>query len=146
MTLAFAPSFSSVSTATAPRAEGAAQGAPRVLLRLEGAAMLLAGLLAYGHLSGRWGLFALCFLLPDLSMLGYLAGPRAGAALYNAGHSYVGPALLAALGLWAPAPALLCAAALWAAHVGFDRMMGYGLKYPTAFVDTHLGRVGRATA
>lgn len=121
---------------------GAAHGAPLTLLRLEGGAALAGATLAYSAMGGRWGVFAMLFLLPDLSMLGYLAGPRVGAACYNAAHSYLGPALLAALGAALNAHAMLCVAAIWAAHVGFDRLLGYGLKYGTSFGDTHLGRRG----
>jgi hypothetical protein len=85
-------------------------------------------------------MFALFFLVPDLSMLGYLAGRRVGAACYNAGHSYLGPAALCAAGAALNAHGVLLAASIWAAHIGFDRMLGYGLKYGTGFGDTHLGR------
>jgi len=119
-----------------------AQGTPRAILRLEGAVVLGAALLAYAHLGGSWSWFALLFLVPDLSMLGYLAGPGLGAAAYNVGHSHLSPALLAAASVALSAPALLLGAAIWIAHIGFDRMLGYGLKYGTAFGDTHLGRVG----
>jgi hypothetical protein len=126
---------------------GAALGPPagsvRRWLRLEGLAVLAASALAYRHLDASWVRFAVLFLAPDLSMLGYLAGPRAGAALYNAAHSYVGPlvALTAALG--ASRPELVALGLIWTAHIGFDRMLGYGLKLPTGFQDTHLGRIGR---
>jgi len=99
--------------------------------------------MAYRALGGGWAVFALLFLLPDLSMLGYLACRRVGATCYNAAHSYLGPALLAALGATSNAHVLLCVACIWAAHVGFDRLLGYGLKYGTSFGDTHLGRRGR---
>ena len=112
-----------------------------MLLRLEAAALLGAALLAYGWLGAGWGMFAALLLVPDLSLLGYLAGARTGAIVYNAAHSSLGPALLAATGL--VVPAVLPFAAIWLAHVGMDRMLGYGLKYGTAFGDTHLGRVGR---
>ncbi|MBX3276122.1 MAG: DUF4260 domain-containing protein [Sandaracinaceae bacterium] len=127
---------------------GAVRGAPRVLLRLEGAAVLVAASLAYAALGGSWGWFAALFLVPDLSMLGYLAGPRVGAALYDAGHSTLGPAILGALAYATGASALGLVALVWVAHVGFDRALGYGLKYATSFADTHLGRlgVGRARA
>lgn len=121
----------------------AVAGAPRIMLRAEGALVLAAGLLAYRHLGHGWGWFAALFLAPDLSMLGYLAGARVGAATYNAAHWYGAPALLALAGLALGAPALYAGAAIWLAHVGFDRAMGYGLKYSTAFGHTHLGRVGR---
>ena len=122
---------------------GAASGAPLMMLRLEGAVALAGASLAYSAIDGRWGVFAALFLVPDLSMLGYLAGPRVGAACYNAAHSYLGPATLAALGAAMSIHMPLVVACIWAAHVGFDRMLGYGLKYGTSFGDTHLGRRGR---
>jgi hypothetical protein len=104
--------------------------------------VLAASLVAYAQLGRSWPLFLLLFLTPDLSIVGYLAGPRLGAALYNAAHSYVGAsaALLVGMLRWEP---LLAAALIWTAHIGFDRMLGYGLKYPSRFQDTHLGRIGR---
>jgi hypothetical protein len=128
------------------RASGAVSGAPLTLLRLEGAAALAGATVAYHALGGRWAVFAILFLLPDLSMLGYLAGRRVGAACYNAAHSYLGPALLAALGTTSNAHVLLCVACIWAAHVGFDRLLGHGLKYGASFGDTHLGRRGQRDA
>jgi hypothetical protein len=136
----------SVSTLGEGQEAGAASGAPLMILRLEGAAALAGASLAYSAIDGRWGFFAVLFLVPDLSMLGYLAGRRAGAACYNAAHSDVGPALLAALGLTMSTHTALAVACIWAAHVGFDRMLGYGLKYGTSFGDTHLGRRGRRDA
>jgi hypothetical protein len=122
---------------------GAVQGTPRVLLRLEGLAMLVAATAAFGLLGGGWGWFFALFLVPDLSLLGYLAGPRTGAIVYNIGHGYVGPALLAGLGALLGAHVLLAGAAIWSAHIGFDRALGYGLKYGRAFSATHLGTIGR---
>lgn len=124
------------------RATGVA-GGPRLVLRLEGAAALVAACLAYRALGGGWGWFALLFLAPDLSMLGYLAGPRVGAAAYNTAHSYLAAAAVAALAAVLHQPLALLGACILAAHVGFDRLLGYGLKYGTHFHDTHLGRVGR---
>ena len=125
----------------------AVSGAPRVLLRLESLAALAGAIGAYSALHGGWPLFALLFLAPDLSMLGYLAGARIGAACYNSAHSHLGPAVLVVLGLMAHTHLPLEIACIWAAHVGFDRMLGYGLKYGTSFGETHLGRVGgRRTA
>ena len=114
-------------------------GAPRLWLRLEGLAVLLLALLLWARGGHSWGLLALLFLAPDLSFAGYLAGPRVGAAVYNAAHSYLGPIAAAALALLTGRPPVV--ALIWAAHVGFDRMLGYGLKYPTGFADTHLGRL-----
>jgi Domain of unknown function (DUF4260) len=116
----------------------------RTLLRLEGLAVLIAALLAYAQLGAGWGAFALLFLLPDLSLLGFLAGPRVGAAAYNAAHSYLGPVALlaaAALGEW---PVALAAGLIWCAHIGLDRLLGFGLHAASGFGATHLGRIGRA--
>jgi len=89
-----------------------------------------------------WALIVL-FFAPDLGFLGYLAGPRVGAAVYNLLHLYgAGLVLLVWSAFFGP-EALTSLAMLWMAHIGFDRMLGYGLKEPTAFADTHLGRIGR---
>lgn len=128
---------------SADRPCGSAVGGVRRLLRLEGLAVLVAATLAYAATGASWWLYAVLFLAPDLSFLAYLAGPRLGAAGYNAAHSLVGPVLLGLAGYGAEVPLAVAVALTWAAHVGFDRMLGYGLKYATAFADTHLGRIGR---
>lgn len=125
-----------------PDERGAATGGVRALLRLEGLAVLAGAVALYARGGHSWGLFALLFLAPDLTFAAYLAGPRVGAIAYNAAHSYVGPVLAAALALATGRPPVL--ACIWAAHVGFDRMAGYGLKYARGFAATHLGAIGRA--
>ena len=114
---------------------------PAVLLRAEGAAMLAASVALYWLDGGNWWLFALLLLAPDASMLGYLAGPKVGAAVYNAFHSYPLPAALGIFGLLVGAPLAVAIALVWFAHIGMDRTIGYGLKYERGFKDTHLGRV-----
>lgn len=113
------------------RTDGHVSGGVRALLRLEGLALMLAALAAYARLHGDWLLFAEAFLAPDLSIAAYLFGPRIGAAAYNAAHSTLGPLALAGLGQFA-------LAAIWLAHIGFDRALGFGLKYQTGFRHTHL--------
>jgi hypothetical protein len=115
--------------------------AVRLWLRLEGVAAFALALLIFARGDPSWRLFALLILAPDLSFFGYLAGPRVGALVYNAAHSYAGPLLLAAALL--ATGYSIAVPLVWCAHIGFDRMLGYGLKYPTAFTDTHLGRIGR---
>ncbi len=113
---------------------------PGLILRVEGLVMLAIALRVYAYIGASWWLFAALFLVPDLSMLGYLKGPKLGAACYNLVHSYTlpGAALLASMFLGgAELPYIM----IWIAHIGFDRVLGYGLKYPTFFKDTHLGRV-----
>jgi hypothetical protein len=114
-----------------------------LLQRLEGLAALAFGVAAYALLGQSWLIFALLFFAPDLFMLGYLRSARLGALTYNVGHTYVAPALLAASGLLL-GPALYGLAAIWVAHIGFDRMLGYGLKLSTGFEQTHLGPIGKA--
>jgi hypothetical protein len=114
------------------------------MLRLEGLALLAFSAGLYAHFSGDWRLFVVLFLAPDLSFFFYLFGPRTGAIGYNAVHSTIGPIALAAAGVMLNAPLALAVALIWFAHVGFDRALGFGLKYASAFSDTHLGHFGRA--
>lgn len=114
---------------------------PKILLHAEGLAVLVVACVAYHGLHAAWLWFAVLFLAPDLSMIGYAFGVKPGAMAYNAAHTYVGPLLLGVLAYLAPAPSLYSYALIWTAHIGFDRLLGYGLKYDTAFKDTHLGRV-----
>lgn len=114
---------------------------PGVLLRVEGATLLALAAWLYAQSGGQGWLFAVLLLAPDLAMLGYLAGKGPGAAVYNLFHTYPLPAALAAYGLLAGAPLATHLALIWFAHLGMDRLMGYGLKYATDFKDTHLARV-----
>jgi Domain of unknown function (DUF4260) len=120
-------------------------GVPRIVLRVEGAALLLIAVTLYARVGASWWLFAILFLAPDLSFLGYLGGPRTGAIVYNAAHTLVGPLLLALAGLLCPAHVFIPFALIWVAHIGFDRVLGYGLKYAAGFGFTHLGPIGRAS-
>ncbi len=116
----------------------------RLWQQAEGALVLLAVLAALWHLGlpvPVWGA-VLIFFAPDLSFAGYAFGPRIGAIAYNSVHLYGFGITVAAVGLVSGLPVLTACGALWAAHAGFDRMLGYGLKLPTAFQDTHLGRIG----
>ena len=128
--------------ATAAAAPGSTNGGVRLLLRAEGLAVVAAATAAYAQFGAGWGWFAALFLLPDLSFLAYLAGPRAGAAAYNAMHSYFGAIALLAAGVLGAAPMLVAGGLVWCAHIGFDRLLGYGLKYGAGFGYTHLGRIG----
>jgi hypothetical protein len=98
----------------------------------------------YSRTGSSWWIFAALWLVPDLSMLGFLAGPRYGSWSYNAVHSYIAPVAVAFAGLVLHRSDLLPFALIWFNHIGLDRMLGYGLKYPTGFGDTHLGRQGKS--
>ena len=141
----------------------AVAGAPRVLLRLEGLTILAGCLCAFwfGPFHSLLGpacpWVVLIFFAPDLPKLAYLAGPRIGAAAYNLAHTVALPALVLSAGIVVIAMSLkgvpsslthvmevaTSLAVLWTAHIGFDRALGYGLKYASGFGHTHLGRIGR---
>ena len=125
---------------------GTASGSVLILLRLEGLAVAAVLAALYARTDASWGLFAALWLVPDLSMLGYLAGSCWGARSYNAVHSYVVPGVLALSALLLRAHALLPIALIWMNHIGVDRLMGYGLKYSDGFGWTHLGRLGKGGA
>jgi hypothetical protein len=111
---------------------------PAWLLRVEETALLVAAVFLYAHFHFSWVLFAVLFLAPDLFMLGYLANPRLGSALYNLGHFIFVPLALFAVAVATRHPVLAAIAIIWFSHIAFDRMLGYGLKYPAHFKDTHL--------
>jgi hypothetical protein len=111
---------------------------PSALLRFEEALLLILTLFAYQHLHASWLLFAILFLTPDLSMLGYVANPRVGAATYNLVHTLTLPLVLLLISYMQQWHLILTLALIWTAHIAFDRLLGYGLKYPTFFKDTHL--------
>jgi len=108
---------------------------------MEGALALLLSVILYRHIHTSWSLFFALILAPDLFLLGYLVNVRFGAAFYNLVHTYVGPLTLAGVSTFVKYPVLLPLALIWVAHLGMDRMLGFGLKYPTHFKDTHLQRV-----
>jgi hypothetical protein len=117
-----------------------ATGGVKAVLQLEGLAMLAASAGLYQHIGGDWKTFAILFFVPDVIFAAYLFGPRIGAIGYNAVHSMIGPLLLAGWGVMSGEHPALAAALIWIAHIGFDRALGYGLKYATGFGDTHLSR------
>lgn len=114
------------------------------VLRIEGLAIFAATLLAYHALGANWWIFALLILAPDLAMLGALAGPVFGARTYNAAHTYMSPLALGAAAWFTGSVWLLPYGLIWIAHIGLDRALGYGLKYPGLAHHTHLGLIGKA--
>jgi hypothetical protein len=135
--------MTTMSTVSTQSAIGAVTGTPRRWLRIEGLAALLAGAAIYLAVGGPWLLLVPFLLAVDVSMVGYLAGPRAGALVYNLAHNQATGLLVLGAGAVSGVTPLVLAGAVLVAHAGMDRLAGYGLKYPTAFGDTHLGRIGR---
>ena len=122
------------------------QGAVRWWLRLEGLAAFGAGLAFFGSGGGNWLFIIPLILLPDVSAAGFLAGPRVGTFTYNLFHNWAPGFVVLGLGVWLASPVAQLVAAILIAHVGMDRAVGYGLKLPGSFRDTHLGRIGRMKA
>ena len=122
---------------------GLVRGAPRLILRLEALVLCLLSVWLFQRSGASWWLFGSLVLAPDVTILGYLAGPRIGAAIYNAGHTLLWPGLLWVIGWGTQAPLAFALALIWATHIAIDRALGYGLKYPDAFNHTHLGTIGR---
>jgi hypothetical protein len=114
----------------------------KTFLRLEGLAAAAVSAVFYARTGASWWLFAALWLAPDLSMLGYLGGPKLGARIYNAIHSYITPTTLAVTGLLLGSTAVLPYALIWANHIAVDRLLGYGLKYSAGFQWTHLSKLG----
>lgn len=123
---------------------GYVTGNLRWLLRLEGVAIFLFSLMAYEFMGFQWGFFVLVFLVPDLALLAYFHSPRVGAIVYNIMHSYVLPLMLFAYGFFVSSSLADNVAIIWIAHIGFDRALGFGLKYSRGFRYTHFGKLGHS--
>jgi hypothetical protein len=114
---------------------------PRRLLQAEGAVVFAAALALYVDADFSVLALVLAFLAPDLAFLAFLIGPRAGAIAYDVAHLEAWPVLLGAVGLLADEPLPVQVALIWLAHLGLDRALGYGLRYPDAPRESHLDRV-----
>jgi hypothetical protein len=118
-----------------------AERLPRLLLHAEGAVVAIAAVALYLDAGYAWWLLVVLALAPDLSAVGFLAGPHVGTVAYDVAHTYAWPLALAAVGAVTDADAAVQLGLIWATHIGVDRAIGYGLKYPSGFKDTHLQRV-----
>lgn len=116
----------------------------KLTLKLEELAMLLLGIYVFGFLYYDWWWFPVLFLAPDIGIIGYAFGNRAGAFLYNLFH-HKGLAIMIYLtGFFFFVPVLQLMGVIMFSHAAFDRLLGYGLKYENGFKYTHLGRIGKA--
>ena len=120
-----------------------ATGGVLALLKLEALAVTATAALLYNHFNFSWATFLIFFLLPDISLLAFLISAKVGALFYNATHSYIGVFVLLAIGLYVENSTLMQASLIWSTHIGFDRLLGYGLKYNSGFHNTHLGMIGQ---
>ncbi|KUP09136.1 hypothetical protein Q75_01485 [Bacillus coahuilensis p1.1.43] len=111
------------------------------ILHIEALFVLIVSIYFYAYIDGSWWMFFLCLLLPDISMLGYLVNNSIGATIYNIGHTYFIPLVLVFLSVMSKQDLVLALSLIWIAHIGMDRTIGFGLKYPGNFKDTHLQKV-----
>ena len=117
---------------------------PVAIQRWESGFLLALATYGYSQSEWSWWWFAVLFLVPDLSMIGYMANPVVGSMTYNLGHTFVFPGLVLCWYLLGGPLGALAIGSIWLAHIGLDRLLGYGLKFRDAFGSTHLGEIGRA--
>lgn len=116
---------------------------PIVFQRIEGAVLFVLMTALYFMLKGEAVRYILVFAAVDLSIAGYLLGPKIGSVVYNLGHNMAGPLLCITFGLLSYKTfGLAVVGLIWLAHIGFDRALGLGLKFPDGFGHTHLGPIG----
>lgn len=113
------------------------------LLKLEELGIFLLCIFLFNHLNFAWWCFPALLLLPDIGMLGYIINPKIGAITYNLMHHRLLATALAFYSLYSNNDNWKLAAIIFFAHISLDRMLGYGLKYPDSFNNTHLGVIGK---
>jgi hypothetical protein len=118
--------------------DGTVVGTPRVWLQVEGATLLIGSLIAFSITHRSWWLVPLVLFVPDVFMAGYIGGTRVGAYVYNLAHATPLPAMLMGYGWWQNKSLFLAIGVVWLGHIGMDRMLTFGLKYPDHFQHTHL--------
>ncbi len=118
---------------------GVVTGRPAIWLRVEALAIAATALVVFAATGEPWWLIPALFLAPDLSWFAYLAGPKAGAWVYNLMHSAPLPLALLVTGHFWGHHALIVAGVIGLFHLGVDRVVKYGLKYDHSFIVTHLG-------
>jgi hypothetical protein len=118
----------------------------KMWLQIEGLAAFVAGTIAYVTLGGDLIWFVPALLLPDLSAIGYLRGPKVGALVYNLVHNGAFGLVILGAGVYLSSAPVMLAGTILVAHVGMDRFAGYGVKLMSGFHDTHLGSKGRKAA
>jgi hypothetical protein len=112
------------------------------LIALEEAAMFAFSIYLFSRLSFAWWLYVALILTPDLSMIGYMVNTRVGAKLYNFFHHKAVAIVVYIAGVYVNNEVVQLIGLILFGHSSMDRMLGYGLKYPDSFQNTHLGLIG----
>ncbi len=118
-------------------------GRPKLFLKFEGAVLFASSLFLFNSTHQHWWWVPALLFVPDIFMIGYARSTKHGALIYNIGHSYLLPVSLTLYGLHSHRPFVIGIGLIWLAHIGMDRVLGYGLKYDDDFKHTHLGDLGR---
>ncbi|MFL5748244.1 MAG: DUF4260 domain-containing protein [Niastella sp.] len=113
------------------------------LIALEEAAMLALSIYLFSRLSFAWWVYLALILTPDLSMIGYMVNTKVGAWLYNFFHHKAVAIVLYIAGAYLNNEVVQLIGLILFGHSSMDRMLGYGLKYPDSFQNTHLGLIGK---
>ncbi|HDR4422007.1 TPA: DUF4260 domain-containing protein [Bacillus cereus] len=111
------------------------------IVHIEGLVVFLATIYVYSIYEFSWIIFLVFLLAPDLSMLAYGINNHVGAKIYNIFHTYNISIVIAIIGVYFKIDTVIMIGLIWTAHIGMDRMCGYGLKYETDFKDTHIQRL-----
>ncbi|KAF2334479.1 DUF4260 domain-containing protein [Flavobacterium daemonense] len=115
----------------------------KTILKLEEIALFILGIFLFNRLEYQWWWFLVLILTPDLSMIGYAFGNKAGALLYNIFHHKGVAVLIYLLGYYFNIESIQLAGIILFSHSAMDRIFGYGLKYEKGFKYTHLGEIGK---
>lgn len=116
----------------------------KILLKTEELLMFVLGIYLFSLLDFQWWWFLVLILAPDIGMVGYLFGPKIGAASYNIFHHKGVAVLIYLVGSYLSLPLWQLVGAILFSHSAMDRILGYGLKYDRGFKYTHLGEIGNA--
>ncbi len=114
-----------------------------IFQRIEASTIFFVSLYLYWYLDFNLIVLILLLFVFDVFMIGYLFNSKIGAYCYNLGHSMIAPPILFAIGFATDARILIGFSLIWLAHIGMDRLLGYGLKFTTGFKETHLGHIGK---
>ncbi|MDX1462342.1 MAG: DUF4260 domain-containing protein [Marinirhabdus sp.] len=112
------------------------------VLKIEELGLFVLGICAFSTLPFAWWWFLVLLLTPDIGMLGYLVNNKVGAFTYNMFHHRAVAVAFIIFGYFYANEIILLIGVMLFSHIAFDRMFGYGLKYPSGFKDTHLGKIG----